>query len=105
MFRFASLQSDVGQEFLEREGLASDDGELTTFVMVDDDGVHVRSTAALRVLRGLGLPYSLLYPFIVVPRPIRDAVYDGIAARRYRWFGRSEECRIPTPEERERFLD
>ena len=102
-FRFASLQSDVGAEFLDAAGLPTD--EFDTFVLLDDDGVHLRSTAAIRVFRGLGLPYSLIYPLIVLPKPIRDAAYDVVASRRYAWFGRTEECRIPTPEERDRFLD
>jgi predicted DCC family thiol-disulfide oxidoreductase YuxK len=65
----------------------------------------VRSDAAIRVVRRLGLPWSLLAVAAVVPRGVRDAVYSWIARNRYRWFGRRDACMVPTPELRARFLD
>jgi len=102
-FRFAALQSAAGRALLERHGLPTDDYD--TFVMVDGEEYHTKSTAALEVLRRLGLPYSLSYPAILVPRLLRDRVYDVVADRRYGWFGRRESCMRPTPELEARFLE
>lgn len=99
-YRFAPLQSDVANDLLR--GAPADLPD--SIVLVEGKDVWVRSTAALRVARGIGLPWSLAYVFILVPRPVRDAVYDWVARHRYRWFGRRDTCRVPTPEERARFL-
>lgn len=101
-FRFAALQSESGQALLRKHGLPPH--ALDSFVMIEGDRASVRSTAVLRVLHRLGFPWSIFYPLILVPRILRDAVYDGIAARRYRWFGKQETCMVPTPEIRSRFL-
>ena len=75
------------------------------FVLLDSDGVHVRSAAVLRILRGLGSWFLLLRLGVVLPRPIRDAIYDMVARNRYRWFGRRDVCMTPTPDIAARFLD
>ncbi|KGE87210.1 MAG: thiol-disulfide oxidoreductase DCC family protein [Phaeodactylibacter xiamenensis] len=101
-FRFASLQSEEGQAVLSRfENRPSD---LSSVVLIQDDQLYARSEAALRVARQLGGGWSLLYAFIVVPRPIRNAVYDWIARNRYRWFGKKDACMIPSPDLQSRFL-
>ena len=102
-FRFAALQSDAGQRLLERHGLPTEDFD--SFVMVEGEAYYTKSTAALRLARGLGLPYSFVYPAIVIPRFVRDRVYDWVAANRYDWFGKRESCMMPTPEREARFLD
>lgn len=102
-FRFAALQSDAGQALLEAHDLPTDDFD--TFVVVDGDESYTRSDAAMRVLKGLGLPYSLGYSAVVVPRFVRDGAYDVVADHRYGWFGKRDACMVPTPERRERFLD
>ncbi len=101
-FQFAPLQSDPGRQLLQRHGYAGAD--LSSIVLVDGGRLYTRSTAALRIARRLTWPWRLLHALIVVPRPVRDAVYGLIARNRYRWFGREEACRIPTPELRHRFL-
>jgi predicted DCC family thiol-disulfide oxidoreductase YuxK len=100
--RFASLQSETGQKLLERFELPTSDFD--TMVLVEGDRCYRRSTAGLRVARRLRQPWPLLYGLIIVPRPLRDAVYRLVAHNRYRWFGQNEACRVPTPELRERFL-
>ena len=100
--RFAPLQSEAGQALLQRFGLLGAD--LDTMVLIEGDRIHTRSTATLRVARLLRRPWPLLAVFLLVPRFLRDFVYRAIARRRYRWFGRTEQCRVPTPELRERFL-
>jgi predicted DCC family thiol-disulfide oxidoreductase YuxK len=105
-FDFSSLQSDAARRELEKVLDASEiDALPDSIVLVDSDGVHTRSAAALRITRGLGFPYALLGLGVLVPRPIRDAVYDVIARRRYRWFGQLDSCMTPTPDVAERFLD
>jgi predicted DCC family thiol-disulfide oxidoreductase YuxK len=102
-FRFAALQSDIGRELAE--GCGIDVEALDSLVLVEEGRCYTRSSAALRVARRLSGGWPILAAFSVVPRPLRDVVYDFIAARRYRWFGKEEACRIPTPELRARFLD
>lgn len=100
--RFAALQSDAGRAVQERFGL--DPEALDTVVLVDGDRVYLKSDAALQVARRLSGAWPLLSVLRVVPRPVRDWCYDRFAERRYRWFGRRDECLVPTPELRERFL-
>ncbi|MFG0275922.1 MAG: thiol-disulfide oxidoreductase DCC family protein [Phycisphaerales bacterium] len=102
-FRFASLQSDAAKRALQRAGVVDDLPD--SVVLIDRTGVHTQSTAALRVARRLGPPWSLLAIFLIVPRAIRDPLYAWIARNRYRWFGRQTACRIPTPDLKDRFLD
>jgi predicted DCC family thiol-disulfide oxidoreductase YuxK len=101
-FKFASLQSEFGQKILREEQLPVDD--LRSFILIENGKVYTRSTAALRVAKKLGGAWPLLYGFIIVPRFIRDAVYDLIARNRYKWFGKQEACWVPTPELKNRFL-
>lgn len=101
-FRFAPLQSGVAGRLLEDSMLAADPGD--SVVLMDESGTWTESTAALRVLRRLRFPYRLFYGFVVIPRPLRDWGYRVVARNRYRWFGRRDTCRVPTPEEGERFL-
>ena len=100
-FQFASLQSELGQRIVRERGLSP---ALSSFVLVEGERTHVRSAAALRAARALRFPWPLLYVLMLVPRFLRDAGYDFFAARRYIWFGKSESCRVPTPELRRRFV-
>mgnify|MGYP001272979165 CR=1 FL=1 len=99
-FMFGSLQGQAGQAYLRRFGL-----DFTSFVLIEDDKAYTRSTAALRTAKHLGGLWKLLYVFIIVPRFIRDAVYNRIAGNRYKWFGKKDACMVPTPALRARFLD
>jgi len=99
-FRFAPLQSDFASEVLQE---TQHDG-LDSIVLLTDGKIFFKSTAVLRIVRRLRLPWPLLWILMVIPRAIRDFVYDIVAHNRYRWFGRREECMIPSPEIRERFL-
>lgn len=101
-FRFASLQSEAGQQLLRKFNLSSTD--MNSFVLIDNDKIYTRSGGALRVLKILGGGWRLLYGLIIVPPFIRDRVYDWISRNRYKWFGKREECWIPTPELKKRFL-
>lgn len=102
-FLFASLQGKKGHELLRHFNLPVND--FHSFILVEGDKIYTRSTGALRILRELGGGWKLLYGLIILPRFIRDAVYNWVARNRYKWYGRKEECPVPTPELRERFLD
>ena len=101
-FAFAPLQSAEAARLLAERGYRG--AELSSVLLVEGGRVHSRSTAALRVARRLGGGWPLLSAFMIVPRFIRDGVYDWIGRNRYRWFGRQEACRIPTPELASRFV-
>ncbi len=103
LFRFAALQSRVAGELLATAGVT---GPLPdSLVLVVDGAVHTRSGAALRVFGSLGLPWSLLRVLLLVPPFVRDWTYDLIARHRYRWFGKTEQCLVPSAAHRARFLD
>ncbi|WFA82798.1 thiol-disulfide oxidoreductase DCC family protein [Paenibacillus amylolyticus] len=101
-YHFASLQSDVAKELLAKGNLSTD--SMDTFVLIENGKYYTRSTAALRLAKGLKFPYPLLYVFIIIPKYIRNAVYNWVARNRYRWFGKDEACMLPTPEIKDRFL-
>ncbi|MBX2893353.1 MAG: thiol-disulfide oxidoreductase DCC family protein [Saprospiraceae bacterium] len=102
VFKFAALQSETGQALLRRFGLS--DKNFDTVVLVDGERIFTRSDAPLEIVRRLGGVWALLFVFKIVPRPIRNAVYDWVARNRYRWFGRREECMLPRPEWKDRFV-
>ena len=101
-FKFGTLQSEPAKRILQNQKLDTEDFE--TFLLIEEGHVFMKSTAALKIAKQLTGLWPLLYVFMVVPRPIRDGVYSFIARRRYRWMGKTETCRVPTPTERERFV-
>ncbi len=103
VIRFASLQSDAGQHLLDEHDLPSSAFE--TMVLVENDEVYTKSSAALRLAKHLGLPYALLYPAVIIPRGVRDRVYDVVANNRYEWFGQRDTCMRPTPDLQDRFIE
>ena len=101
-FRFGALQSDAAQPILAKHGL--EEKALDSIVLIEGGRVFRKSTAALRIARHLTGAWPLLYALLVIPRPLRDVVYDWIATNRYDWFGKRDQCRIPTPDLQARFL-
>jgi predicted DCC family thiol-disulfide oxidoreductase YuxK len=102
-FIFASLQGKTGNELLKKFDLPED--LFNSFILFEGDKVYTRSAAALRIAKKLNGGWKLLYGLMIIPRFIRNAVYNVIARNRYKWFGKRDECMIPTPESKERFLD
>ncbi len=102
-FKFASLQSDLAQNLLPN--FAIDPSELESFVFYENDRVYRRSRAVLEIVRRMRRAWPLLYFFIVIPGFLRDPIYNFIARNRYKWFGRQDACRMPTPELASRFMD
>ncbi|WP_181304978.1 thiol-disulfide oxidoreductase DCC family protein [Rufibacter sp. XAAS-G3-1] len=101
-FRFASLQSEAGQEVLSTHGLPT--GHFKSVLLVENGQLYTRSAAALRIVRRLSEGWSLLYALVLVPPFLRDPLYDWVSRNRYRWFGRQESCMLPTPALKARFL-
>jgi predicted DCC family thiol-disulfide oxidoreductase YuxK len=101
-FLFASLQSDFGQSQLQKFGL--DPSELHSIISLENGKFYERSEAALKIASGLAQPWPMLGVFRILPRFFRDWVYDLISKNRYKMFGKTESCMIPTPELKERFV-
>lgn len=102
VFRFAPLQSEVGSELATECGIPAD--ELETVVLIEGGTCYTKSDAALRAAAHIGGLYAVLPPFRFLPKRLRDVAYDFVAARRYRWFGKKDQCMMPTPDIRSRFL-
>jgi predicted DCC family thiol-disulfide oxidoreductase YuxK len=103
LFRFAPLQSATATRMLSASGRGAT--TLSSVVLVENGRCLERSDAAIRIMSRLGFPWNLAGILSIVPRALRDILYDWFAAHRYGWFGRRETCAIPPPEWRGRFLD
>jgi predicted DCC family thiol-disulfide oxidoreductase YuxK len=101
-FKFGTLQSEQAQRILRDLNLSATDYQ--TFLLMEGCRVYAKSTAVLRVLRHLSWWWPLYYVGLLVPVFLRDVAYDFVAQHRYRWMGRASTCRVPTQEERERFV-
>ena len=102
-FLFASLQSDAATKILLQLNKKSFEN-FDSIVLVENEQLYFKSTAALKIAKNLNGFIQILYIFIIVPAPIRDYVYDFIARNRYNWFGKKDKCMIPDKEFSERFL-
>ena len=102
-FRFASLQGSSGQRILKDLKIPAD--IFHSFILLEDDKVYERSTAALRLLKLLGRGWQFFYIFILLPKPIRDGIYNWISRNRYKWFGKKDSCMIPEGGVKDRFLN
>ncbi len=102
--KFASAQSALGARVLQALDLPDDTLD-QTILLIEDHRLYTRSTAALRALRHLRSPARWLYPLILVPKVLRDPIYDVVARNRIRWFGRLDSCLVPSPRTRDRFID
>ncbi len=103
-FLFAPLQSNIGKQLIDAYNIDIVKTD-SILLFTPQKGISYKSTAALKIATHLGFPAKLLGIFIVLPIPLRDYVYSYIAKNRYRWFGKKNECMIPTPELRNKFLD
>lgn len=101
-FRFATAQSSFGEALFRKHGLRTDSYE-TNLVLID--GVaFTRLDSFVAVMSELGWPWRAMKALLLLPRPLRDWLYDRVAKNRYALFGRKDSCDIPSPELRERFL-
>jgi len=101
-FKFAALQSEFGQSKLKELGFNQE--EFDSLVLLSNGKVYRKSSAALRIAKKLSGLWPLLYVFIIIPPFIRHGIYDIIGKNRYKWFGKQDSCRMPTPELKQRFI-
>ncbi len=102
VFHFAAIQSEAGQKLLAAHGQETEDWD--SVVVIEDGRVSRKSDAAIRIARYLKAPWRWLGVIRILPRGLRDWLYDRVARNRYRLFGRYEVCMLPSPEQRRRFL-
>ncbi len=101
-FLFTSLQSEKGVELTKQYAIPED---VDSLVLIENGKAFTKSTAALRIAKKLDGLWHLSFLFILVPRKIRDGVYDFVAKNRYKWFGKKEDaCMLPPPDVRKRFI-
>ena len=102
IFKFAPLQSNFGKKALKKYNINTKDTD--SIILVDEDKCYIKSSAALQIAKYLSGAYPLLFGFMIVPKFMRNWVYDYIAENRYKWYGKTESCMIPTPELKDRFI-
>ena len=102
LFRFAALQSEKAKELISKFNF--DASKQDTFILIAGDKLYTKSTAVLMICKQLIGLIKILYPFIILPKFFRDFIYDLVAENRYKLFGRKESCRVPTEEEKQKFL-
>ncbi|PKA84208.1 putative DCC family thiol-disulfide oxidoreductase YuxK [Ulvibacter sp. MAR_2010_11] len=102
LFRFAALQSEIGQQLVAEYNI--DTSKIDSIILIENGKAYVKSTAALRAARHMSGGYPLLSVLLIFPAFIRNWVYDYIAKNRYRWYGKKESCMIPTPDLKAKFL-
>ncbi len=101
-FKFAALQSDTGNELVQKYEI--DPRETDSIILIQGKNHYIKSSAALRIAKDLSGVYPLLFVFMIIPPFIRNWVYDYIAKNRYKWYGKMDNCMIPTKELKDKFL-
>jgi len=104
VFMFAPLQSNVGKQIIQQYNL--DPSKTDSILLYEHEkGISYRSTAAIKIASKLGFPTNILVIFFIIPTFMRNWIYDYIAKNRYKWYGKKEECMVPTPELKAKFLE
>lgn len=101
-FKVGALQDSLVKDLLKTYTINED--YLDSLILIQGDEVFYKSSAALRIAKDLGGFWQVLYIGILLPRSLRDSIYDWIGRNRYKWFGKKETCRLPSPEEKEKFI-
>lgn len=104
VFMFAALQSNIGQQVIKAYHI---DPAKTDSILLysEENGLSIKSTAALKIAKHLGVPRNLLSVFLIIPAFLRNLVYDYIAKNRYKWYGKKNQCMIPTAQLQDKFLN
>lgn len=100
--RYTPLQSTTGKGILAKFNIPQ---AVDSLVFIEKDKAFIYSTAALKICKYLNYPFKILYVLTIVPQFIRDYFYQFIAKNRYKWFGKKEQCMIPSKEVKELFID
>jgi predicted DCC family thiol-disulfide oxidoreductase YuxK len=103
IFRFAAQQSPVGQAMIAK--YISGSPPPSSVILFAGDGVYTESTAMLEICARLGPPWSWLAILRIIPRRLRDACYGFVVRHRYQWFGRTDQCQVPSAEMKSRFIE
>jgi len=103
IFKFAALQSDMGKKLAIENNINIADTD--SIILIDGDSSYIKSTAALYISKELSGAYPLLYAFMIIPKYLRDLIYNYIAKNRYKWYGKKESCMIPSPTLKDKFLN
>lgn len=101
-FQFGSLQSDKVKELLKQYHYSADD--ISTVLLLENRQLYSQSTAVLKIAKKMSGGWSLLYAFMIIPKPVRDFIYSLIARNRYTLFGKKDACMMPTPEWKAKFI-
>jgi len=99
-FRFSALQSETGKAMANKYGVSAN---ASSVILIEGEKKYSKSTAALRIAKKLSGLWPLLYLFIIIPPPIRNGIYRIVAKNRYSWFGKKDECMVPSPEQTHKF--
>jgi predicted DCC family thiol-disulfide oxidoreductase YuxK len=102
IYKFASLQSETGKEIAARFSINKKD--IDSVVLIKDEKYFIKSDAVLEIVKELNSSWKILYLLKVIPRPFRDLIYDLVAKKRYAIFGKRDSCRVPSEEEKSRFV-
>lgn len=103
IFRFVTLQSELGEQIIKHIGV---DRSKTDSIILYEPGIayYYKAEAAIKIASALGGIYTLMNTFSILPKSLSNSVYDYIAKNRYKWYGKKDECMIPTPEMKAKFL-
>ena len=99
-FKFATLQSEIAKSLIGGKTIPIH----KSVIVIENDRIYDRSSAVLRIIRKLDGLWFFFYFFIIIPKPLRNMVYSLIRKNRYKWFGKTVDCMIPSPEESDRFI-
>ncbi|MBX2931693.1 MAG: DUF393 domain-containing protein [Chitinophagaceae bacterium] len=100
--RYATLQSNIGKTLISSYNV---DTSIDSVIFIENNQAHIYSTAAIKIVRHLQFPVSLLYGLIIIPAFIRNPLYKWFASNRYKWFGKRDSCMIPSKEIKQLFLE
>ena len=100
--RYAPLQSDFARELLKR--LGQEQNDLSTAVLIENGELFTKTDVGIRATKYFRFPWPMAQILLIFPKFLRDPFYDLIARNRYKWWGKKSVCKIPSPEERSRFL-
>ena len=103
IFKFAALQGKYGIKIQNNYNINTT--KINSIILVDGENTFTKSSAALRIAKDLRAPFFMFYVFIIIPVFIRNFIYDIIAKNRYKWFGKMDNCMIPTKELKSKFFD
>ncbi|MCX3266871.1 thiol-disulfide oxidoreductase DCC family protein [Pedobacter agri] len=103
VFKFTALQGNYAKAILPKFNINLE--RINSIILVENDRLYTKSSAALRIAKKLNGFWPMLYAFMIIPKFIRDWFYDIIAKNRYKWWGKQESCWVPTTELKEKFYD